>query len=387
MPYSRLLAPPGDVVAEEPCEVLTVLRAEMPEMIRECPDLTAILVHVMLDRARHFTSSYLHDEKLVSLGKLAAGLAHELNNPTSAIGRSAGELRAAIPRFDDASRSLGAAGLNDAQIAVLKKVRDACLAHGVQSVRSPLEQEDREDAIAGWLRAHHADDAAAEELADTDITFDMLDELARSMQGKALNTALRWMAADCATRRMALEIQQSASRICELVSAVKGFTQMDRASVPEPVDVARGLANTLAVLGSKAKDKSVGVSLNIDKDLPAVHGFGGELNQVWSNLIDNALDAVAEGGQVDINASRERDRVVVQVIDNGAGVPTQIRDRIFDPFFTTKPVGQGTGLGLDIVRRLVQRHNGQIDLESRSGRTEFRVTLPISDSAAKERTS
>ena len=387
MPYSRLLAPPGNVVAEEPSEILTVFRAELIEMIRECPELTAILVHVMVDRARHFTSSYLHDEKLVSLGKLAAGLAHELNNPTSAIGRSAGELRAAIPRFEDASRSLGAAGLKDEQIAVLKKVRDACLARGVQSVRSPLEQEDREDAIARWLRAHHADDAAAEELADTEITFDMLDELARSMQGQPLNTALRWMAADCATRRMTLEIQQSASRICELVSAVKGFTQMDRASVPEPVDVARGLANTLAVLGSKAKDKSVGVSLNIERDLPAVHAFGGELNQVWSNLIDNALDAVAEGGQVEINARRERDRVVVQVVDNGHDVPVDIRDRIFDPFFTTKPVGQGTGLGLDIVRRLVQRHNGQIELESRSGRTEFRVTLPMSDSPAKERIS
>ena len=162
---------------------------------------------------------------------------------------------------------------------------------------------------------------------------------------------------------------------------------MDRASVPEPVDVARGLANTLAVLGSKAKDKSVGVSLTIEKDLPAVHAFGGELNQVWSNLIDNALDAVAEGGQVEINARRERDRVVVQVVDNGHGVPVDIRDRIFDPFFTTKPVGQGTGLGLDIVRRLVQRHNGQIELESRSGRTEFRVTLPMSDSPAKERIS
>ena len=155
---------------------------------------------------------------------------------------------------------------------------------------------------------------------------------------------------------------------------------MDRATVPEPVDLGRGLANTLAVLGSKAKGKSVGVSLNLEKDLPPVHGFGGELNQVWSNLIDNALDAVDEGGQIEIIARRERDQVVVRVIDNGHGIPAEVRDRIFDPFFTTKPVGKGTGLGLDIVRRLIQRHNGQIELESRPGRTEFRVTLPVSHS-------
>jgi signal transduction histidine kinase len=380
MPYSRLVSPPGDVVAEEPSEVVTVYRADMAGMIRECPELTAILVHVMVDRARHFTSSYLHDEKLVSLGKLTAGLAHELNNPASAIGRGAGELPGAVLRSGDAARSLGAAGLTDAQVAVLHKVREACLARGVPQLLSPLEQEDREDSIAGWLAAHGADEMETEALAETDVTIDALDELARSIKDQRLNTSLRWIAADCATRRLAFEIQQGASRVSELVSAVKGFTQMDRAAVPEPVDLGRGLANTLVVLGSKAKSKSVGISINLEKDLPAVNGFGGELNQVWSNLIDNALDAVGEGGKIEIDVRRERDRVVVRVIDNGCGVAAEIRDRIFDPFFTTKPVDKGTGLGLDITRRLIQRHDGQIELESKPGRTEFRVALPISAS-------
>jgi signal transduction histidine kinase len=380
MPYSRLVSPPGDVTAEEPSEVVTVYRADMDEMIRQCRELTAILVHVMLDRARVFTSSYLHDEKLVSLGKLAAGLAHELNNPAAAIRRNAGGLQAAFVRLDDAARSLGSAGLQDAQIAAVRDMRRGCLSNGVPPLLSPLQQEERENSIAGWLKAHGVEEASAEPLAETEITLDMLDGLAQSMQGRPLNTALRWIAADCATNRLTLEIQQAASRICELVSAVKGFTQMDRASVPEPVDLARGLANTLAVLGSKAKGKSVGVSLNIEKGLPLVHGFGGELNQIWSNLVDNALDAVDQGGQIEITARRERDRVVVRIADNGPGVPAEIRDRIFDPFFTTKPVGKGTGLGLDIVRRLVQRHNGEIELDSRPGRTEFSVSLPISDS-------
>lgn len=377
LPYSRLVGPPGDVAAEEPSELLTIHRADMPEMIRECHELTAILVHVMLDRARHFTSSYLHDEKLVSLGKLAAGLAHELNNPASAIGRSGRELRDALVRLDEASRRLGAAALTGDELAALEKVREACSAGGIRSVASPLEQEEREESIAAWLKAHAANQTEAEALAETDLPLEVLDQLAQSLRGQKLNTVLHWIACDCAARRLTVEIQQAGSRICELVGAVKGFTQMDRASAPEPVDLRQGLANTLAVLGSKAKSRSVGVSLDLEEGLPAVHGFGGELNQVWSNLIDNALDAVEAGGRIQVAARRERDRVVVSVTDNGPGIPVEIRDRIFDPFFTTKPVGQGTGLGLDIVRRLVQRHNGEIEVESAPGRTEFRVALPM----------
>jgi signal transduction histidine kinase len=168
------------------------------------------------------------------------------------------------------------------------------------------------------------------------------------------------------------------------VAAIKGFTEMDRASVPEPVDISRGLTNTLTVLRSKAKRKSVGVTVNVAADLPLVNGFGSELNQVWANLIDNALDAIADAGHVQVMAAREGPCVVVRVIDDGPGVPSEIRDRIFDPFFTTKPVGEGTGLGLDIVRRLVQRHNGQIELDSRPGRTEFRVSLPVAENSVKE---
>jgi signal transduction histidine kinase len=149
--------------------------------------------------------------------------------------------------------------------------------------------------------------------------------------------------------------------------------------VPEPVDIGQGLATTLVVLRAKAKGKLVGLSVNVEKDLPSVNGFGGELNQVWANLLDNALDAVGEGGRVELAANHECGSVVVRVIDNGSGVPAEVRDRIFDPFFTTKPIGEGTGLGLDIVRRLVQRHNGRIELDSSPGRTEFRVTLPVSE--------
>jgi signal transduction histidine kinase len=375
MPYSRLVAPPGDVVAEEPSEVITVHRKDFPEMIRDCYELTAALVHVMLDRARHFTSSYLHDEKLVSLGKLAAGLAHELNNPASAIARSAGTLPETLIEAEAAARSIGAIGLNAPHMALAEKIRTVCSAASPSSL-SPLEREDREDSIYRWLASHKVETGLAEELADMDVTLAMLDELARSLNGTALDAALRWIASGCKVRRLASEIHEAASRIHDLVGAIKGFTEMDRVTVPEPVQLERGLASTLVVLRSKAKSQSVHLTLNVEKDLPSVYGFGGELNQVWANLIDNAIDAVGEGGRVEIMASHVGNKVVVRVIDNGPGVPAAIRDRIFDPFFSTKPAGQGTGIGLDIVRRLIVRHNGVVELHSEPGRTEFCVTLP-----------
>jgi signal transduction histidine kinase len=379
MPYSRLVAPPGDVVAEEATDVVTVHRKDMPGIIRECQELTTKLVHQMLDRARHFTSSYLHDEKLVSLGKLAAGLAHELNNPASAIARSAGAISSSILAADAASRALGSFALTKEDTAALEKVREVCISSTAHSILAPLQQEEREDAIARWLKAHGIDAGTAEVLAETDVTFDLLEQLAASLKREALGVALQWVAAVCATRRLTSEIQVAATRINDLVTAIKGFTEMDRESVPEPVDIGRGLTNTLTVLRSKAKRRSAGVTTSVQDDLPLVSGFGSELNQVWANLIDNALDAVGDGGHIRVMAAREGQDVVVRVVDDGPGIPADIRDRIFDPFFTTKPVGQGTGLGLDIVRRLVQRHNGQIELDSAPGHTEFRVTLPVAD--------
>jgi signal transduction histidine kinase len=170
-------------------------------------------------------------------------------------------------------------------------------------------------------------------------------------------------------------------RISGLVMAVKGFTHMDQAMVAEPVDLALNLSNTVAVLKSKARAKSVAVVVDLEPGLPPVRGFVGELNQVWANLIDNALDAVSESGRIEVLANHVHQRVVVRVIDNGTGIPAEIRKRIFEPFFTTKPVGQGTGLGLDIVRRLIRHNDGEISVESQPGRTEFRVVLTLAETA------
>jgi signal transduction histidine kinase len=380
LPYSRLTSPPGDSVALETTEILDVPREYLSGVIRECPEITAMLVRVMVDRARAYTSSGLHDEKMVSLGKLSAGLAHELNNPASAIERCAALLEDRLDESEQATRALGAARLSDSQLAAVDAVRSSCLSQRVQGVRSPIEQAEREDAIADWLADHGCETSSAEALAETPVSFAALDSIASAVNGPALNSVLRWAAAGCSVRSLASEIQEAALRISGIVMAVKGFTHMDHAMVAEPLDLALSLSNTVAVLKSKARAKSVAVEIKVDPELPRIRGFIGELNQVWANLIDNALDAVPESGRIEILANRERERVIVRVVDNGSGIPADVRERIFEPFFTTKPVGQGTGLGLDIVRRLVRHNDGEIYVESQPGRTEFRVVLPLAES-------
>ncbi len=377
LPYSRMTVAPGNSVVEEASEALHVPTKEIRELPITCPHVTEALVHVMVDRARAFKSSDLQVEKLASLGKLAAGLAHELNNPASAAARSAALVAQALAESDDASRALGAAQLDDNERLLIERLRDVCLASPATAVLTPLERADREESIGDWLAAHGADETFAASLAETDLKRETLDELAGVLHGEKLSATLRWLAAACVARSLARDIERAASRVHALVSAVKGFTYMDHATAPEAVDVKQGLTDTLVMMTAKARTRSASLTVDVPDDLPRVRGFGGELNQVWANLVDNALDAIADGGHVTVSAQAEGTKVVVRVVDDGPGIPEDLRNRIFDPFFTTKPVGKGTGLGLDIVRRLVDRNDGMLDLESSSGQTEFRVSLPL----------
>jgi signal transduction histidine kinase len=377
LPYSRMTGPPGDNYVDVPSEFLIIHEGHFPEMVHRCPVFTAHTVHCMLDRARSFNSSDLQDEKMISLGKLAAGLAHEINNPASATVRGAKQLLAMLVESDAASRALGAAGVSDALFAAIERTRAACVAQPGGTVRSPIQQTDREDEIADWLERHGLDPAHAESLANTEVTLGALEALAQASSGTTLDAAVRWIATGCATHALALDIEQAATRIHELVAAIKRFTYMDNQAGPEPVEIEPGLRDTVRVLAAKAKAKGAAIALDIEANLPRVHAVGSELNQVWLNLIDNALDAIPESGHVDITARREMDRVVVRVVDDGAGIPADVLPRIFDPFFTTKPPGQGTGLGLDITRRLVRLYHGDITVDSRAGRTEFLVSLLV----------
>jgi len=381
LPYSRLNIAPGESIIEEDSDGLVFHKDCFLELTRECPTVTGMLVHAMLDRARQFTSTDWQDEKIMSLGRLAAGLAHELNNPASAVARSASLLTKAMVEAEDAAHDLGAAELTDDQRRRVDALRSSSMLPATTGVFSAIERADAEDEINDWLDAHGANTGPAQALADAGMSVETLDDLAEVLPGEVLNLVLRWMAARYTARSLASDIERASTRIHELVSAVKRFTYMDRATVAEPTNIAQGLMDTVAVLASKAKDKSVAITLSIPGDLPPVPVFGGELNQVWANLLENALDAVNSAGRVTMSALREDGRVVVRFIDDGPGIPPDIRSRIFDPFFTTKPIGQGTGLGLDISRRIVQQHGGSIDVDSQPGRTEFRVSLPVAQKA------
>ena len=376
LPYSRMQRAPGSSVIEQHSVGLLLHKDCFPEMIRECPHVTEILVHTMIDRARQFTSTDWQDEKMMSLGKLAAGLAHELNNPASAVARAAKSLEEGLTESEDAGYALGAMQLADDVYEEVERLRAGSVMSRSTGVYSAIERSDREDELADWLEAHKIDVGAAQALVESGITTEALDDLAEMLQGEALSTALRWIAAGYTTRSLAGDIERASSRIHQLVSAIKRFTYMDRATVSEPTSVVQGLTDTVFVLSSKAKAKSATVKLDIADDLPMVRSYGGELNQVWSNLVENALDAIDQGGEVVVSAKCENNRVVVRVVDNGPGIPPDIEKKIFDPFFTTKPVGEGTGLGLDISRRIVRTHEGSIELDTRPGRTEFRVLLP-----------
>jgi signal transduction histidine kinase len=379
LPYSRMTKakpPGGDPVVVEPGDLLLVSRDNFPEMIRECPTVTTALVHMMIDRVRRFTSNDLQDEKMISLGKLSAGLAHELNNPASAASRSARLLAEGLANLEDASRALGTARLTEAQHDIVHRSRNACVSTATAGL-SPIERADREEAIESWLEAHGAAPDAASALVDTALTFEDFNALAATLDGDMLNTTLQWLAADCSTRSLAGEVERSVTRIHDLVAAIKRFTYMDRTSAPEPVDLSISLNDAVALLQHKARRKSLRVSVDLEPDLPRVRAIGSDLNQIWTNLIDNAIDAVGEAGEVAITAGPRLDFVIVHIVDNGPGIPPNLGEQIFDPFVTTKPVGQGTGLGLDIASRLVRRNDGDIEFESRPGRTEFRVTLPV----------
>ena len=382
LPFSRMRSALADVLVEGTVEAVVVYRDSFPEMIQACPIVVETLVHYMLDRSRLLAATTMQDDKMMAMGRMAAGLAHELNNPASAAARSAKMLHDALIEARQAWRALCAAQLSADEHERIEELAARSLIPVTTGVFSAIERADREDEVSTWLEDHGADHGPAEILAESGVTPDILDELAGDFSGPKLDVVLRWVAADYTARSLSIDVERAAERIHDLVSSVKRFAYMDRAAASEPTNVAQGLIDTVAVLATKAKAKSVAIRLDVPSDLPQVSAHAGELNQVWANLIENAIDAVATNGEINVNAAREDGSIIVRVLDNGPGIPEDVRSRIFEPFFTTKPIGQGTGLGLDIALSAVRAHNGQLTVDSRPGHTEFRVSLPLEAKSA-----
>ena len=318
-------------------------------------------------------------QRLLALGALSAGLTHELNNPAAAAVRAAAALR---ERIADTRRKLGtivAAPDNGASLKTLIKLQEEVTEGGLKArVLPPLEASDLEDAVTGWLDTHGLADgwrlAPAFTAAGLDVPW--LEHLAASVDAATLPDALRWLRDTLETEQLMSEIEDSARRISTLVGAAKQYSQLDRAP-HQVVDVHQLLDSTLAMLSGRIPP-GIRVVKQYDRSLPDVPAYAAELNQVWTNLIDNAVSAMGEAGVLTVRTGLDRDQVFVEIGDTGPGVPPQIRDRIFEPFFTTKPVGQGTGLGLDIAWRIVvNKHHGDVRVESVPGDTRFRVLLPL----------
>jgi len=339
---------------------------------------------LMTDRARETTRVEQQNEKLLALGKLSAGLAHELNNPASAMGRAVSELRHRLAALPALTAALIHQGVEPAQMDALCRLHATSeQGLGGAAMLDPLAQSDRESELSDWLEARRVADAwrLAPTFVATGMTAGDLERFVAGVPAAVLPAAIPWVETGVALHLLLGEMENAARRISDLVGSVKEYSHMDRELTEKAAtDLHRALDSTLTMLGHKARAKGVKVIREYDPDLPAVPAFAGELNQVWTNLLDNALDAVAPGGQVTVRTRRVDHQAEVVIGDDGPGIPAELLGRIWEPFFTTKPMGEGSGLGLDIARRIVVgRHGGEMRVESRPGDTRFLVSLPLGE--------
>jgi signal transduction histidine kinase len=378
LPFSRMKQFTVSGRAETDSRILRFPASLFPELIRKMPELTQRLVGLMADRIRETTRMEQQRDRLASLGKLSAGLAHELNNPASAAKRAAGQLRDMLIRIRDASHELGRHDLTSAQKAEIEKL-EASFIQQNQHPPDALTTSDLEEQIDSLLRSHGQNDLwqLAADLARKCVQPAELESLFAALEPDTARAALVRIAASVVVANLLNEIESSTSRISDLVLAIKEYTYMDQAPV-QNVDIVKSLETTLTILNYKLK-RGVVVQRDYQKIPFLVNSFGSELNQVWTNIIDNAIDAMSGKGELRVRTYRDDGCVVVEIGDNGPGISPQVQPHIFEPFFTTKGVGEGTGLGLDTVQRIVKKHRGNIQVDSRPGNTRFQVFLPLAD--------
>ena len=319
-------------------------------------------------------------ERLLSLGRLSAGLTHELNNPAAAAVRATAALRERVTKMRGKLAHLATAEVDPKALVALTELQEAAVRRiGSADELSPVEVGDAEDALADWLDDHDIPGSwdLAPTLVSAGVDTAWLDEVAATVPAELLPDGIHWVAYALDTEQLMLEIEDSTTRVSTLVGAAKQYSQMDRASAQD-VDVRDGLISTMVMLSHKIKGAGITVVKDLAPDLPQIPAHPAELNQVWTNLLDNAVQAMPDGGTLSVRTALEGASVLVEIGDTGPGVPEQLQAKIFEPFFTTKPVGQGTGLGLDISYRVVtQRHGGDLRVVSRPGDTRFQVRLPL----------
>ena len=379
LPYSRMKIATFSVRAHTDCHLLLFRASHFQELVQKMPVLTERLVGMMSDRIREVTRREQQRDRLAALGKLSAGLAHELNNPASAAKRAASQLRTTLMRIRDASQEIGRRNLSPEQKAELEEF-EATLSVSHDAPPDTLTMSILEDELDSLLRSHGQNDLweLSAGLASKNVQPKVLEALFSAFEPITARAALVRIGALVEVLSLLDEIESSSSRISDLVCAIKEYTHMDQAPV-QNVDVVKSLESTLTILNHKLK-RGVAVQREYERAPLLVNSFGSELNQVWTNIIDNAIDAMEGKGQLRVRTYRDDGCAVVEIGDSGPGISSDVLPRIFEPFFTTKGVGEGTGLGLDTVQRIVKKHNGTIQVDSKPGDTRFQVWLPLSES-------
>jgi len=379
LPYSRAQTASaiGSAVVETKLFVLD--KGYFRELVCDCHELTTVFVHEMTDRVRSFTRTQQQNEKLMALGKLSAGLAHELNNPAAAIVRSSESLQSHLGTVPEKFKRVINMKVTEAEVDFVNDLLFGKLEAGIDKGESLMQRTEREDELTDWLDDNGYGDcyALSETLAEYGFCADDLQDLVDNTSEESFPSIIEWMDNVLTTEKMVGEIKEASNRISKLVSSVKSYSHMDKAAEMEATDVHVGIHNTLTMLNHKIKKNKVKIEENLTDDLSKIEAIPGELNQVWTNIMDNALDAMEkEGGTMSIETVQNESNVMVSIIDSGPGIPEDIQSRIFEPFFTTKDVGKGTGLGLETVQKIVEKHKGYIKLESKPGKTKFEFCFP-----------
>jgi signal transduction histidine kinase len=391
IPFSRMTSFAGTGRALTRARLVRFPKARFSELLRRAPALTPRFVALLADRVRDATRRDAQFEKLSALGRLSAGVAHELTNPAVGASRAAAASLARLARRSEAAAAVMAAGMTPAMLESLDALRAEVAGRlaaappddGTTTALGPIARADQEDSVARWLAAAGvpAPYEYAATFVDAGLDQTALARAVADVPSGARAAALVWLESLVCDQMLLTTVRQAAERVARLVDAVKSYTQMDRVHAIEEVDVRAGLESALAFTTLRARDRGIAVTLECAPAIPRVPGYPGDLNQAWGALLENALDAAsalpAGTGRVTVRVAAEDGAVVVDVIDNGPGIPAELQDRVWEPFFTTKDVGRGTGLGLDIARRIVvDQHGGQISLSSTPGDTHFTVRLP-----------
>ena len=353
-------------------------------LVHECRTFEQMIFRIVAKRSRGLESFIRNREKMAALGTLAAGLAHELNNPAAALVRALKDVTPALIELQRMNMVAGRNQIDEAHTQEWLTVRDDGYEAILHKRLDPMSLSDREEELLDWLENYGVQDAwkLATPLAEGGVEPNMLEHLMsrwRNDPTEMRDMGLRWLALSFEVMGMIASGLHGAERIAELVRSMKSYAHLDQGA-KQIIDVHEGLEDTLRLFSYKLKH-GIEIRRSYDSTLPKITAYGSELNQVWTNLIDNAIDAMNEKGVLELTTTRHHDRIVVQITDSGSGIPLEIRDRIFEPFFTTKPVGKGSGLGLELVRRIVEnRHRGSMTLDSQPGKTQFTICLPL-DSA------